>query len=136
MFMIPTMAPGAVRGKGPRLCTIMHKVVLTMCTGARAVSGDTALVGTYNKDGGAHRQQGQTYVFVRAGTTWTQQAILSDVSTGAAGDFFGYSVALQENTAATGAVIKVVGRIDRQGEAYIFAAPARPGHSAPSSWTR
>lgn len=60
------------------------------------------------------------HVFVRTGTAWSQQTILNDASTGAAGDFFGYSVALQGDTAAIGAAIKKVGPIDRLGQAYVF----------------
>ena len=51
---------------------------------------------------------------------WSQQAILTDATTGAASDFFGYSVALRWNTAAIGAAVKKVGLIDRQGQAYVF----------------
>ena len=45
---------------------------------------------------------GAVYVFVRTGTTWTQQAYLKASNTGA-GDGFGYSVALSGDTLAVGA---------------------------------
>ena len=47
-------------------------------------------------------ESGAAYVFVRNGTTWSQEAILV-ANDGAAGDFFGYSVAVSEDTAVIGA---------------------------------
>ncbi|MCX6875207.1 MAG: choice-of-anchor D domain-containing protein [Verrucomicrobia bacterium] len=66
-----------------------------------AVLGDTAVVGAYQEDSIA-LQSGAAYVFVRSGTTWTQQAYLK-ASTIGAGDFFGWSVALSGNTLVVGA---------------------------------
>ena len=57
-----------------------------------ALSGDYALVGAY-KDNDNGSWSGSAYVFVRSGTSWSQQAKLL-ASDGAAVDFFGYSVAL------------------------------------------
>ena len=66
-----------------------------------AVSGDTAVVGAYaNDDGGS--TSGSAYVFVRSGTTWSQQAKLT-ASDAAAGDQFGYEVAVSGDTAVVGA---------------------------------
>ena len=45
---------------------------------------------------------GAVYVFVRSGSTWTQQAYLKASNTDA-NDFFGYSVALSGDTLAVGA---------------------------------
>jgi hypothetical protein len=63
-----------------------------------AISGDTAIVGArrHNSD------QGAAYVFVRSGTTWTQQAQLT-ASDGAASHGFGAAVALTGDTAVIGA---------------------------------
>jgi hypothetical protein len=57
------------------------------------LSGDTALVGAIGDDNGANVDQGSAYVFVRSGTTWTEQAKLT-ASDGAAYDQFGNSVSL------------------------------------------
>ena len=65
---------------------------------AVTVSGDTVIVGArrHNSD------QGAAYVFVRSGTTWSQQAKLT-ASDGAAGHGFGAAVALTGDTAVIGA---------------------------------
>ncbi|MFC2031990.1 PKD domain-containing protein [Chloroflexota bacterium] len=66
-----------------------------------SISGDTALVGAYlDDDNGSN--SGSTYVYVRSGTTWTQQAKLT-ASDGAADDSFGYSVSISGDTALVGA---------------------------------
>jgi hypothetical protein len=70
--------------------------------GAVAISGDTALVGAFEDNIGMKRDQGSAYVFVRSGTSWIQQAHLTD-SQGDVGDFFGRSVAISGNTALVGA---------------------------------
>ena len=38
-----------------------------------SVSGDTAVIGAWNKTIDSHQQQGAAYVFVRSGGVWTQQ---------------------------------------------------------------
>ena len=48
-----------------------------------AISGNTAVVGSYLDDIGDNANQGSAYVFVRSGTTWTQQQKLT-VHNGAA----------------------------------------------------
>ena len=58
-----------------------------------AVSGNTAIVGAFNRTVGGQEQAGAAYVFTRSGTTWTQQAKLT-ASDPALQDWFGYSVAL------------------------------------------
>jgi hypothetical protein len=80
-----------------------------------AVSGGTAIVGASNRQVGANRAQGAAYVFVRSGTTWTQEAILT-ASDGAADDGFGYSVAVSGDTAIIGAM----GPHAMRGAAYVF----------------
>jgi hypothetical protein len=79
------------------------------------LSGDTALVGAFGDDG----YKGSAYVFVRSGTIWSQQAKLT-ASDGAAGDRFGYAVALSGDTALVGAVFDEVGTNTLQGSAYVF----------------
>ncbi len=78
-----------------------------------AVSGDTVVIGARHEDSGATgvngdqlddgaADAGAAYVFVRNGTTWTQEAYLK-ASNAEAGDFFGIAVAASENTIAVGA---------------------------------
>jgi hypothetical protein len=64
-----------------------------------AVSGDTLIVGAPGESSGA----GAAYVFVRHGTNWVQQAYLKASNT-QAGDGFGYSVAMDGDTAVVGAL--------------------------------
>jgi hypothetical protein len=89
---------------------------------AVALSGDgnTALVGAQAEDVAAKSDQGAAYVFVRSGTTWTQQAQLL-ASDGEAWDYFGWSVALSSdgNTALVGARVDDV-TYNAQGSAYVF----------------
>jgi len=85
-----------------------------------ALDGETALVGTPYDDVGATPDQGTAYVFVRSGTTWSQQAQLA-ASDGAGQDCFGYSVALDGETALVGAPYDDVGATTDQGTVYVFA---------------
>jgi hypothetical protein len=84
-----------------------------------ALSGDTALIGAHFDDDNGE-ESGSAYVFVRSGTAWSQQAKLA-ASDGAAGDWFGYSVALSGDTALIGAgsVDNSAGDVD-SGSAYVF----------------
>ena len=83
------------------------------------VSGNTAIVGARNHDIGSNNEQGAAYVFVRSGTSWTQQTKLTSTD-GALGDNFGISVAVSGNTAVVGAFGDEIGS-SRQGSAYVFA---------------
>jgi uncharacterized delta-60 repeat protein len=78
-----------------------------------AIYGDTIVVGAWGEDSDAtgvngnqnnnnSYQSGAVYVFVRSGTTWTQQAYLK-ASTNGAGDSFGRSVAVSGDTLVVGA---------------------------------
>jgi hypothetical protein len=78
-----------------------------------AIAGDTLAVGAEYEDStatGVNGNQadnsalnsGAAYVFVRSGTTWTQQAYLKASNT-EAGDGFGYSLGLSGDTLAVGA---------------------------------
>ena len=62
------------------------------------------------------KQQGRSYLFSRAGTVWKQAAELKG-SDSAAGDFFGYSVAVSADAAVAGAD----GHAKSAGRAYLFA---------------
>jgi hypothetical protein len=81
---------------------------------AVAISGDTIVVGAQNESSiatGVDGDQfadvagaaGSAYVFVRNGTTWSQQAYLKASNTEAI-DHFGYTVAIQADTVAVAAL--------------------------------
>jgi FG-GAP repeat len=82
-----------------------------------AISGETVLIGAL-KDDDKGESSGSAYIFQRLGGAWVQQAKLT-ADDGAAGDVFGSSVALSEDTAIVGAF----GDDDtgeRSGSAYSF----------------
>jgi hypothetical protein len=91
-----------------------------------ALFGDTALVGAYADDGAAGLNQGSAYVFTRSGPSWSEQAKLT-ASDAATVDFFGWSVALDGDTALVGAYRDKDAGVD-SGSAYVFT---RSG----SSWS-
>lgn len=84
-----------------------------------AISGNFALIGSPNDDNGAITNQGSAYVYVRSGTSWTQQAKLT-ASDGAALDLFGSSVAISGTSALVGANSDQIGFNLYQGSAYVF----------------
>ena len=84
------------------------------------VSGSTIMAGAPGHTVDSNSGQGAVYVFVQSDSTWSQQVELTS-SDGAAGDYFGYSVALNGNTAVVGASGHEVGLNLGQGAAYIFA---------------
>jgi len=94
-----------------------------------SVDGDTALVGAYGGDQG--NDSGSAYVFTRSGTTWTQQAKLL-AADGEEYDFFGYSVALDGDTAVIGAPADDDMGWD-SGSAYIFTREG--GNQSPNTPT-
>jgi len=81
-----------------------------------SLSGDTALVGARMSDIGANIEQGSAYVFVRNGSSWTEQAKLI-ASDGAANDQLGCSVSVSGDTALVGAN---GGGSFSNGSAYVF----------------
>src|SRR5579884_2446381 len=76
-----------------------------------ALYGSTAVVGAPDKNS----QSGAAYVFTRSGTTWSQQAELTDPAA-AGGDVFGDQVAIYGSTVVIGAS----GTNSRSGAAYVF----------------
>jgi len=85
-----------------------------------SVDGATAVIGA----SGANSAQGEAYVFMQSGSTWTLQAKIT-ASDGAAGDQFGVSIAVSGASAVVGAS----GSASGQGAAYVFAA-------AGSAWSQ
>jgi hypothetical protein len=92
-----------------------------------AISGNTIVVGAANDagPGGTPVDLGSAYVFVRTGSSWTQQAKLL-AGGGVSGDLFGSSVALSGDSALIGATQELTGH---PGVAYVFV---RSG----SSWAQ
>lgn len=82
-----------------------------------AIDGDTVVVGA-RQDDDAGSNSGSAYVFVRSGTTWTEEAKLT-ASDATAGDRFGTSVAISGDTVVIGAGEADGVGVD-SGAAYIF----------------
>ena len=82
-----------------------------------SVFGDTAVVGAPADDGNAD-SSGSAYVFIRSGTTWTEQARLT-AGDGAEGDNLGVSVSVAGDTALLGAGFSDDNGSD-SGSAYVF----------------
>ncbi len=95
-----------------------------------SISGNTVVVGAENAKVGSNVNQGAAYVFTETGPAWgsmTETAKLT-VSTGKAGDQFGWSVSISGNTVVVGAPYVAFGSNDSQGAAYVFTENG-------SSWT-
>jgi hypothetical protein len=116
-----------------------------------AVAGDTAVVGAYGEDSAATGvnstpdegapDSGAAYVFVRSGTVWTQQAHLKPAAVGTtqAGDFFGWSVAVSDDTAIVGALYEdsdTTGVNSPPNEAAISAGAAYVFVRSGTVWTQ
>jgi hypothetical protein len=85
--------------------------------GTGLLDGDTAIIGApLDDDNGV--DSGSVYIFIRTGTTWTQEAKLLP-SDGAAYDYFGYTAAIDGDTALVGAINDDDNGAD-SGSAYIF----------------
>src|SRR6266851_5100778 len=84
-----------------------------------AISGSTAVVGASFKNS----QTGAAYVFVRSGTAWSQQAMLT-ASDGFSFDRFGTSVAIFGPTVVVGAF----GQNSETGAAYVFVRSGTAWH--------
>ena len=83
-----------------------------------AVDDDTAVVGADMDDNAKGTNAGAAYVFVRSGTTWSQQAKLV-AGDGVGGDQFGYDVSISADTILVGAVVGD-GLATNSGSAYVF----------------
>lgn len=85
---------------------------------AVCISGDTVVVGAPSDDHATGFDEGSSYVFVRGGTTWSQEARLT-ADDAAARDQFGFAVSLSGNTVVVGAPYDW-GVAEEQGSAYII----------------
>jgi len=92
-----------------------------------AVDGDVALVGAYLDDDKG-TDSGSVYVFSRDGSgNWTEQKLTA--SDGAAGDQFGWSVAVDGDVALVGAYLDDDNQGLSSGSAYVFI------HDGSGNWT-
>jgi hypothetical protein len=82
-----------------------------------SIDGDTALIGAWGDDNNGD-YSGSAYIFIRNGTTWSQQAKLH-ASDGTEGDYFGWYVSIDGDTALIGAWGDD-NNGDYSGSAYIF----------------
>jgi len=82
---------------------------------AIGISVNTVVVGAPLADIGGNVNQGSAYVFLRSGTTWTQQQKLT-ASDGAFSSWFGSSVAISADRLVVGAM----GDYYFNGAAYVF----------------
>ncbi len=84
-----------------------------------AIFGDTAILGARNDDHSGLTDAGSAYIFVRNGTSWTEQAKLT-ANDAEAFDHFGICVDIEGDTAVVGASFDDhAGGIDA-GSAYVF----------------
>ena len=105
--------------------TWQQQVKLTASDGAAddrfgrsvALVGETAVIGAMFQDDKGDNS-GSAYVFTRSGSTWSQQAKLT-AADGAAGDVFGWSVALSGDTAVIAAT-RNDDKGNESGSAYVF----------------
>lgn len=87
--------------------------------GSVGVSGELVVVGARGDDVGAAANEGSAFIFVRSGSTWSQQAMLN-AGDGNANDFFGDSVAISGDTVAVGAFNDDIGTNSIQGTVTVF----------------
>jgi hypothetical protein len=90
-----------------------------------SISADVVVVGAPYADPGGTGSAGAAYVFAKPGGGWadmTQTARLT-ASDKAAGDYFGYSVAVSGDVVVVGALFADPGGTGDAGASYIFAEP-------------
>jgi hypothetical protein len=90
-----------------------------------SLAGNMALIGSYRHTWSGLVYAGSAYVFVRSGAVWTQETRLT-APDAARGDQFGYSVALEGDTAVIAAPFDDYAGKD-VGSAYVFVRAAGPG---------
>ena len=91
------------------------------------INNDYAIVGASFEDAGGN-ESGAAYIFVRSGSTWTQQQKLTASDAGAS-YYFGNSVAIDGDTALVASYWNDHDGVDKTGAGYVFT---RSG----STWTQ
>ena len=108
-----------------------------------AISGNTIVVGAYNEDSNGSSPNdnsasnaGAAYVFVRNGTSWSQQAYLKATNAGT-GDEFGRSVAIVGDTIVVGAPYEdSASAADPGNNSFTDAGAAYVFTRSGSNWTQ
>lgn len=93
--------------------------VMGFPTTSLGLDADTVVIGGSARTINSNANQGAAYVFVRNGTTWSEQQRLT-AGDGAAGDRFGKSVAINGDSIIVGAYTDDIGANLDQGSAYVF----------------
>jgi hypothetical protein len=90
-----------------------------------AISGNTIVIGAPFREVGRHTDQGVAYVFVKPTSGWRSASPTAELTAagGAAGEFFGESVAISGGSVLVGAPGRKVGKHAAQGAVDVFAAP-------------
>lgn len=83
------------------------------------ILGDYIIIGAYLDDIGGNDSQGSAYIFIRNGSSWSEQTKLIS-SDGGTDDRFGQSVSLAGNYAVVGSYRDDIDGKINQGSAYIF----------------
>ena len=83
-----------------------------------AISGNTAVIGAPKDDDNSVTDSGSVYVFVRSGTTWTEQEKLTGGS-GTTSGFLGHSVSISGDLVVAGAKYTSDNGLN-SGAAYVF----------------
>ncbi len=84
-----------------------------------SLDADTLLVGAYLDHTQAGDEAGSAHIFVRLGSNWTHEAMLT-AGDGASNDRFGRSAALSGDTAVVGAIDDATSISVLAGSAYVF----------------
>jgi FG-GAP repeat/Putative Ig domain len=86
-----------------------------------AIDGDHIVVGANFDIIGSNQDQGSAYVFKRGAVWWEEQKLTAN--DGGAFEYFGQSVAIDEDTLVAGAPSDNIGANQRQGSVYVFQRP-------------
>ncbi len=105
-----------------------HQATLTASDGssgdhlgaAVTAYGDRVAAGAADANGGGLTDSGKVYLFLRQGTTWSQEAILT-AGDAAANDTFGAALALDDSLLAIGAPGADVNAQADRGAVYVFS---------------
>jgi hypothetical protein len=91
-----------------------------------SIDGNAAVTGNPYATIGSNYSQGAAYVFVKPANGWANVTPVATLtaSDGAAGDSFGYGVAVSGNKIATGAPYAAVGSNSSRGATYAFLKPS------------
>jgi hypothetical protein len=91
-----------------------------------SIDGNTVVTGNPYATINSKYAQGAAYVFVKPVKGWSNATPVATLtaSDGAAGDWFGYGVAVSGNKVATGAPFAAVGSNPYQGATYAFIKPS------------